>query len=166
MLTAHQVAAQLGLSAQEVYRLVNQGAITYYRFGRAIRFDQKDVYAYIKATERRPPTARVLREYMKLRARAVAAGFHDAMPELSPNQVAIATTRYRRMRLAPWADGKAIRMLYAEAKRLSKETGIKHEVDHIIPLMGEYVSGLHVETNLRIITKAQNMAKRNKVDEC
>lgn len=53
---------------------------------------------------------------------------------------------------------------YEEARSLTKKTGIRHEVDHIVPLKGVYVSGLHVPWNLRVITKADNMAKGNSYD--
>lgn len=41
-------------------------------------------------------------------------------------------------------------------------TGIKWEVDHIIPLNGKVVSGLHVPENLRVITEHENRRKYNK----
>ena len=36
-----------------------------------------------------------------------------------------------------------------------------HEVDHIIPLRGELASGLHVESNLQVITADENRKKNN-----
>jgi hypothetical protein len=51
---------------------------------------------------------------------------------------------------------------YTEANRLIKETGIKHQVDHIIPLQGKNISGLHCPQNLQIITKTENAIKGNK----
>ncbi len=62
-----------------------------------------------------------------------------------------------------WADGAAIAKFYTEAKRLTVETGIPHEVDHIIPIQGRKVCGLHVEYNLQILTKAQNISKHAKL---
>jgi hypothetical protein len=61
-----------------------------------------------------------------------------------------------------WANKKAILAFYREAARLTLETGIAHEVDHIIPILSKRVCGLHVETNLQVITKAANQTKLNK----
>lgn len=66
--------------------------------------------------------------------------------------------------LAEWADHEAIKAIYAEAIRLTRETGIKHHVDHVIPLQGKLVWGLHVETNLQILTAKDNHKKGNRLD--
>jgi hypothetical protein len=68
----------------------------------------------------------------------------------------------RTQRVAPWADKDAIRGFYEKAVTLTRETGIEHEVDHIIPLLGKLVSGLHVENNLRVIPKDVNRLKSNR----
>jgi hypothetical protein len=65
-----------------------------------------------------------------------------------------------------WADHKAIRAVYAKARRLTAESGIQHEVDHVVPLKGRKVCGLHVHQNLQVITRLANRRKFIKlVDE-
>lgn len=83
------------------------------------------------------------------------------------NQHVIVAHRLRRraaerQAMPAWADQEAIRAFYVEAERLTRATGIVHEVDHIYPIQGKTVSGLHVAANLQILTKAENIRKRNK----
>lgn len=69
-------------------------------------------------------------------------------------------------RTPQWADEDAIRSIYDECAKTSKRTGIKHHVDHVVPLNGKNVCGLHVASNLQIIPAIENLRKRNKwVDE-
>lgn len=68
-------------------------------------------------------------------------------------------------RTPKWANKEKIKKVYLEAALLTAETGIKYHVDHIVPLRGKLVSGLHVENNLRAIPAKENMRKHNTLIE-
>lgn len=63
-----------------------------------------------------------------------------------------------------WANEQLILAYHNEAKRLEELTGIKFHVDHIIPMQGELVSGLDVETNLQLLPAHENLGKSNSFD--
>jgi len=72
--------------------------------------------------------------------------------------------RIAKLQATPkWIDREEILKYYIEARRLTEETGILYSVDHIIPLQGENVCGLHVPWNLQVITQSENCRKNNKV---
>ena len=73
-------------------------------------------------------------------------------------------TRSReRLRVPPWASRRDITLVYRSRDMLKAITGRQDlVVDHVIPCKGKLVSGLHVASNLRIITHSQNQVKKNK----
>ena len=78
------------------------------------------------------------------------------------------SVRKRRHREAtpPWTTAEqklAIKKLYLHARDMTKLTGERYVVDHIVPLRGESVCGLHVPWNLRVITQDENLQKSNKL---
>jgi 5-methylcytosine-specific restriction endonuclease McrA len=88
--------------------------------------------------------------------------------EKNPHKVSFASSKRRSAKLnrtPSWLtkdDLKQIAEIYKEANRLTKETNISHHVDHIVPLQGRNVSGLHVPANLQILTATDNIRKSNK----
>jgi hypothetical protein len=93
--------------------------------------------------------------------RAAIAAWHKKNPVRS-----YAHTRMRNLRLKgqtpPDADFEAIYALYEESARLTRETGVRHHVDHIIPLCK---GGLHHQDNLRVIPAAENLSKGGRLVE-
>ena len=63
-----------------------------------------------------------------------------------------------------WTDHLEINKIYTVCQQISAETGIDHEVDHIVPVRGKLVCGLHVPANLRVITTKENRSKNNRFD--
>nr|WEM05547.1 hypothetical protein HIBIKMCM_00005 [Ralstonia phage BOESR1] len=57
-----------------------------------------------------------------------------------------------------WADQDKINDIYVKARALGMD------VDHIVPLKGKLVCGLHVESNLQLLTPQENNKKRNSFD--
>jgi 5-methylcytosine-specific restriction endonuclease McrA len=88
---------------------------------------------------------------------------NNALQVLADNRV-----RKRRHRQAtpPWISRKQkteMRQIYEIAITMTQTTGERYVVDHIIPLRSEFVCGLHVPWNLRVITQDENLRKSNKL---
>jgi len=75
--------------------------------------------------------------------------------------------RYERMRAATpaWSCKAAIDALKKEARRMTVRTRKPHVVDHIVPLQGKNVCGLHVAENMRVIQRRANFSKYNHFDD-
>jgi hypothetical protein len=72
---------------------------------------------------------------------------------------------YKIKRTPKWLTKKdfiEIENIYIKAKEKSKLYKEQYHVDHIIPLNGKYVSGLHIQSNLQIIKASENLSKSNK----
>lgn len=77
-----------------------------------------------------------------------------------------AARRLREKKATPrWASIDEIYDVYELAEFLTEESGEQYHVDHIVPIYGKNVCGLHVAINLRAITAFENMSKGNKLIE-
>jgi 5-methylcytosine-specific restriction endonuclease McrA len=67
----------------------------------------------------------------------------------------VAYNARKRKAMPAWANRDAIQRIYENCPP-------DHQVDHIIPLRGKLVSGLHVETNLQYLPGVENNRKGNR----
>ena len=122
------------------------------------------VCAKIRSTEsgRIKTNATSAKHNAKIRATPAGAAKFNAASRASKknnpgacNAARVAYEQSKAKRIPPWANLEAIKAIYQEAaiKGLT--------VDHVVPLRGKYVSGLHVENNLQLLTKSENSRKGN-----
>jgi 5-methylcytosine-specific restriction endonuclease McrA len=121
---------------------------------------KKDYYArnkdaVIAAAQARPDEAK--RQYRKT---------HKINnPDLYKELVSVRRRRFRDA-TPKWLSPEQkmeIRLKYRLAIEMSRSTGVRHAVDHVIPLQGEEVCGLHVPWNMEVITQDENLKKYNKL---
>jgi hypothetical protein len=94
--------------------------------------------------------------------------YRAAWAERNPMQVK-AKNKHRRDKhkqaTPPWLTDehkREIKQLYIDAMTVTKITGVKYVVDHMVPLRSDVVCGLHVPWNLQIMTREENLKKSNK----
>lgn len=106
--------------------------------------------ANIEAIRNRKPGKRTPWERAKIGQRNHRAKF----PHLHAQHEA--KRKAQRLKATPsWAEPELINLIYAEA------AARKLHVDHVVPLISPVVCGLHVHTNMALLTKSENSRKRN-----
>jgi len=92
---------------------------------------------------------------------------HKKWAENNPDKIRFYASSRRsalQKRTPPWLTDlhfEQMQDFFTQSVCLEKETGVKHHVDHIIPLRGKIVSGLNVPWNLQILTAVENLRKNN-----
>lgn len=138
----------------------------WYRQWLATQKQDPELYQRYLDTKRRHKTKRAQDAATREADRVIAKAKKDAYRQTDVGRSKVnawnASRRAARIRATPaWADQEKIEWFFRERVRLEQETGIRHHVDHIIPLQGELVCGLHVENNLQVIPAVVNIRKRN-----
>ena len=139
------------------------------RFGYFKEYNQREEVKeakhdwYQKNRERVIQAANTTPAHLKRRYKDVWKS-RNQLQVLADNKV---RRRKHRQATPPWLTRKQkteIRQIYQIAITMTKTTGEQYVVDHIVPLRSEFVCGLHVPWNLRVITQEENLKKSNRLD--
>lgn len=121
-------------------------ALSYYRSNRDQQIVRHRAYMEANADKQRQ-----WREENRHIGRANVAKYRSALKQRIPRWLSD-------------SERAAIKELYDRCALLRAETGEMYHVDHIYPLQGKLVSGLHVLANLQILTESENASKGNSYD--
>lgn len=129
--------------------------------------NKKKLYA---KTESYKEKARIRSARWRIKNREQAVLATKRWNDENPTRVLVNMKKYRLAKLRrcprwlPEEKHEVIAALYATAREMSVATGTKYEVDHVYPLRGKLVSGLHVPLNLRIVLRFKNRSKHNRFE--
>lgn len=96
---------------------------------------------------------------------AIAKAKYKKANKAKTNSSTVKRRVQKHLRIPKWlTDGDfwLIEQAYELAAIRTKMFGFAWHVDHILPLQGKLVSGLHVPTNLQVIPGVENVKKANK----
>ena len=83
------------------------------------------------------------------------------------NALVASRKKHIKQRTPTWLsdfDKSKIQCMYSVAAMLTRENKEPWHVDHIVPLQGKLVSGLHVPVNLQLMRGLDNISKKNKYE--
>jgi len=95
--------------------------------------------------------------------RAANRAYYASRPEYGRMKAA-AYNAAKRSATPKWLTSEQreqIAEIYRQAHAISQETGIPHDVDHVVPVLGRSVCGLHVPWNLQVLPASVNRGKGN-----
>ena len=111
--------------------------------------------------EKRNASAKAYRETNREKVATLRTAWKKTNPG-KVNALVVKRNAAKLKRTPPWANLERIKEIYVEAaywNEIWPEDPV--HVDHIIPLQGQTVSGLHVESNLQILRALENIKKSN-----
>ena len=121
----------------------------------ALSLKQKSEDGRIKSRQR----SALYRERYPDKRRASHAQYRVKYPERHAAKQRLRVANKLRA-TPPWVDKNAFLPLYEEAARRTRESGVRHHVDHIV------VCGLHVPWNMQVIPAIDNLKKGNRLGPC
>ena len=136
-----------------------------YHINKKVHNDRSNAYRQANM----PKIRKIAADYREKNRERINA-YSNEWVKVNRSSSTINTAKYRSAKLQrtpPWlTDFDALRMrcIYQVAAMRTRESGYSWHVDHIIPLKGKFVSGLHVPDNLRVIPAAENQRKVNKYE--
>lgn len=102
--------------------------------------------------------------------KAYAEKYFSDMEKVSNRNAKVAKSRAKKASAYPasWI-GELEELMFTEIYRhsidMAEAFGGNWEVDHILPINGTLACGLHVPSNLQVLTKEANMAKGNRLQD-
>jgi hypothetical protein len=122
--------------------------------------------AYHKAYREQNKQRRVARDKAWYEQnKEIAAERRRAWREQNPAKSSAMCRRYQAKKLnatPAWVDTSEILDFYEAARAFRIYTGQEYHVDHIVPLQGKTVCGLHVPANLQVLPLPENTSKQNR----
>lgn len=111
----------------------------------------------------KPETQAYMRAYAALPSRKAYKAKWDKNHKPILSFYAMRYVSMKLLAMPRWVNKDDFLPFYKKARELTTTTGIEHHVDHIVPLRGGNVCGLHVPYNLQVITKSENSKKSNRL---
>ena len=122
-----------------------------YRQNNKKRVQELKKQDYIKHQEKNLQTKKIYRQANKGKINALVAARKKVIKQRTPTWL----TDFDKLKIT---------CIYSVASMLTRENKESWHVDHIIPLQGELVSGLHTPSNLQWMRGNENSGKKNKFE--